>query len=306
MSKDKMLAEWFWTDRWQGSSGFEMPIGPRGLYREMLTQAWRKGGSLPNDHETIRRICGVTEAEWDACWPRVSAFWRIDGDRIVNDTQAEVYAEAKSQRERAQARAQAGAQAKHKKYRKQVPEHVQKTCPPSPSPSLPSDVVDSAAYEAAKAKCHAALAEASAATGLPGYDLLSLPEIRPPHGSPITNFESIPCSSKGVKLLEATAGKLLGIVAARRGDALSAKRGRGSKKGSAPSWDRPDALQADLDARAAEWIETRVIECAHFRDRQHLDIMAMAAPEDIRGTVIMHLVARNPHLRGQVSKREAA
>ncbi len=109
-----MLAEWFWTDRWTGSSAFLLPMEARGLYREMLTQAWRRGARLPNDHETIRRAIGATEKEWTKNWPMVKRFWRADGEDLVNDTQVAVYAEAKQRSDRASARGRAGAQAKHK------------------------------------------------------------------------------------------------------------------------------------------------------------------------------------------------
>lgn len=107
--KDKLLAEWFWTDRWMGSSGFLLPLEPRGLYREMLTQAWRRGARLPNDHEAIRRAVGCTAAEWRRCWPIVERFWRVEGDYLVNETQLEVYAEAKAEREGAETRAREAA-----------------------------------------------------------------------------------------------------------------------------------------------------------------------------------------------------
>ena len=108
---NKMLAEWFWTDRWMGSSAFLLPIEPRGLYREMLTQAWRRGAKLPNDHEKIRRAVGVTEAEWTRCWPLIARFWRIDGECLINDTQSEVYGDAQARAQRAHKRGVAGAQA---------------------------------------------------------------------------------------------------------------------------------------------------------------------------------------------------
>lgn len=78
------MAEWFWTDRWMGSDGFLLPMGPRGLYREMLTQAWLRDGRLPNDHEAIRRACGCTKAEWRRCWPRVGRFWKVEGDSLAS------------------------------------------------------------------------------------------------------------------------------------------------------------------------------------------------------------------------------
>lgn len=111
---DKLLAEWFWTDRWIGSSAFLLPMEARGVYREMLTQAWRRGARLPNDHEAIRRAIGATAPEWRRAWPAIKRFWRVEGNDLVNETQVEIYADAQGRAERALRRAQAGAQARHK------------------------------------------------------------------------------------------------------------------------------------------------------------------------------------------------
>lgn len=140
MAVAKLLAEWFWTDRWMGSSGFLLPMEARGIYREMLTQAWRRGGGLPNDHQAIRRAIGATEKEWRRSWPAVEPFWRVDGETLVNDTQLEVYAEAQGVAQRAsqrglrgaQARAQARAQAKPNGEARPQLEHK----PPSPTPTV--------------------------------------------------------------------------------------------------------------------------------------------------------------------------
>ena len=110
----KMMAEWFWIDRWIGSSGFLLPMEARGVYREMLTQAWRRGARLPNDHEAIRRAIGATVPEWRRAWPLVQNFWRVEGSDLVNDTQLTVYAEAKARKDAASTRARAGAQARLK------------------------------------------------------------------------------------------------------------------------------------------------------------------------------------------------
>lgn len=135
VSGDKLLAEWFWVDRWMGSSAFLLPIDARGLYREMLSQAWRRGARLPNDHETIRRAVGVTMKEWSRTWPAVERFWRVDGQYLVNDTQLEVYAEAKARQDKSVSRAQAGAQARWNPERRNSPSNAQafrEQCPPSP------------------------------------------------------------------------------------------------------------------------------------------------------------------------------
>jgi len=106
---NKLIAEWFWTDRWIGSSAFLLPMEPRGLYREMLTQAWRRGARLPNSDETIRRAVGATEDEWDRCWDRVRGFWREQNGLLVNDTQIEIYEETKRRAESASRHGEQGA-----------------------------------------------------------------------------------------------------------------------------------------------------------------------------------------------------
>ena len=133
MAPGKLLAEWFWIDRWMGSSAFGLPIAVRGLYREMLTQAWLRGARLPNDHDQIRRFIGVTKAEWRASWPRVERFWRVEGESIVNDTQIEIYQEAVRRLTVNGRRAQAGAQARWKDSVSNAQAHAQvepKQCPP--------------------------------------------------------------------------------------------------------------------------------------------------------------------------------
>jgi uncharacterized protein YdaU (DUF1376 family) len=114
MNNGKLLAEWFWIDRWIGSSGFLLPMESRGVYREMLTQAWRRGGSLPNDPEAIRRAIGATVGEWRRSWPVVKKFWRVEGETLVNTTQREIYGQAKQRIERASQRGVQGAQARYK------------------------------------------------------------------------------------------------------------------------------------------------------------------------------------------------
>jgi uncharacterized protein YdaU (DUF1376 family) len=109
---DKLIGEWFWTDRWVGSSAFLLPLEARGLYREMLTQAWRRGARLPRDPEAIRRAVGATTDEWRRQWPRIKRYWRVVGKTIVNDTQVEIYAETKARTVRASLRGVAGAAAR--------------------------------------------------------------------------------------------------------------------------------------------------------------------------------------------------
>lgn len=145
MADDKLLAEWFWTDRWSGSSAFLLPIAARGLYREMLTQAWRRGARLPSDPESIRRATGVTPQEWAANWPKIRKFWTVKGDYLINETQVLVYAEAMDRHETLTNRGRKGGIARAQALRKHslsttqaVPKVVLNAKPPSPSlsPSL--------------------------------------------------------------------------------------------------------------------------------------------------------------------------
>lgn len=116
---DKLLAEWFWTDRWTGSSAFLLPMEPRGLYREMLTQAWNRKCKLPAEPEAIRRATGCSLSEWKRCWPLIEKYWRRDGGYLVNDTQLGIWAEAKAANDRAIERARKGGNGRADKLRQQ-------------------------------------------------------------------------------------------------------------------------------------------------------------------------------------------
>lgn len=132
---EKLLAEWFYTDRWMGSSAFLLPMEARGLYREMLTQAWRRGGRLPRDPEMIQRATGCTAKEWRRNWPKIERYWRVDGDTLVNDTQVDIYEQSVALRQSYADRGRKGGLAKASSATAQlVAEGVAGTCTPSPSP----------------------------------------------------------------------------------------------------------------------------------------------------------------------------
>lgn len=108
----KPLAEWFWTDRWDGSSAALLPLEARGLYREMLTQAWRRDGRLPSSPEAIKRAVRCTDEEWARCWPLVKPYWVERDGWLTNETQMEVLSETKRQMEVRSNRGAAAAKAR--------------------------------------------------------------------------------------------------------------------------------------------------------------------------------------------------
>jgi uncharacterized protein YdaU (DUF1376 family) len=140
----KLMAEWFWVDRWTGSSAFLLDLEPRGLYREMLSQAWRRGAELPNDPKSIRKACACTQEEWDRCWPLIERYWTTSEDdkTIFNKTQKEVYAQALQKHMLASDKATNAANARWEKEKRQAQidtqadaQALREQCPPSPSPS---------------------------------------------------------------------------------------------------------------------------------------------------------------------------
>lgn len=143
----KLLAEWFWVDRWDGSSAALLPMEAQGVYRAMLSQAWRRGAKLPRDLAQVQRAIRCTAEEWARSWPLVKQYWREDGDSLVNDTQVEVYAETIARYEKRELKAKVAARARWNAPRnapsiKQAkPEHMLVQCPPSPDP-YPSKELD--------------------------------------------------------------------------------------------------------------------------------------------------------------------
>jgi hypothetical protein len=110
MAQARLLAEWFWTDRWERSQAALLPLEARGLYRELLSRAWARGARLPNHPPSLQRLVGASDAEWLNSWRFVEPYWHPDasGHYLVNDTQLEIYAEAQAMAERASERGRRG------------------------------------------------------------------------------------------------------------------------------------------------------------------------------------------------------
>jgi len=98
MGDEKLRAEWFWTDRWFGSSAYFLPLEARGLYRELLTRAWSLGGVLPADPAVLVRMVAATQEEWDRSWPLVEKYFVQQAGGLVNLVQLEILDDSKRRR----------------------------------------------------------------------------------------------------------------------------------------------------------------------------------------------------------------
>jgi uncharacterized protein YdaU (DUF1376 family) len=59
----RMNALWWWIDRWRKSTAYtDMTLEQQGAYRNLLDEAWLRGGALPGalsrDHRVLAKACG--------------------------------------------------------------------------------------------------------------------------------------------------------------------------------------------------------------------------------------------------------
>ena len=55
----KMLALWWWIDRWRKSTAYtDMSLEEQGAYRNLIDEATLRGGALPVDERILAKACG--------------------------------------------------------------------------------------------------------------------------------------------------------------------------------------------------------------------------------------------------------
>ena len=55
----QLRALWWWIDRWRKSTAYtDMTLEEQGAYRNLLDEAWLRGGVLPNNERILAKACG--------------------------------------------------------------------------------------------------------------------------------------------------------------------------------------------------------------------------------------------------------
>lgn len=97
--KQMMGLQW-WIDRWRKSSAFmDLTVEEQGAYRNLLDEAWLRGGPLPNNNRVLAKACGDATR-----WPKLrktvmKRFVLIDG-YWHNDTLDQVLKSVNAHRDR--------------------------------------------------------------------------------------------------------------------------------------------------------------------------------------------------------------
>ena len=86
----RMRGMLWWIDRWRGSSAFtELTIEEQGAYRNLLDEAWLRGGGIPDDPLLLARASG-DPIRWRFLRKKVMKFFELDAHTWRNSTLSEV------------------------------------------------------------------------------------------------------------------------------------------------------------------------------------------------------------------------
>lgn len=83
-----------------------------GSYLALLIAGWRNGGWLPNDPDLLRKYARCKPANWAKRWRVLEPFFYVEGDRLLQKKQVEIYKKAIDRREKFRANGKKGGEAK--------------------------------------------------------------------------------------------------------------------------------------------------------------------------------------------------
>jgi uncharacterized protein YdaU (DUF1376 family) len=86
----RLTGLWWWIDRWRKSTAYtDMTLEEQGAYRNLLDEAYLRGGPIPNDEEVLAKGCGDPR-RWRKVRPKVIARFTLGPDGWRNETLDEV------------------------------------------------------------------------------------------------------------------------------------------------------------------------------------------------------------------------
>ena len=92
----------WWIDRWRTSTAFlDMTLEEQGAYRNLLDEAYLRGGVLPDDDRMLAKACGDA-TRWPSVRDHVLAKFRLTPSGWHNETLTAVFRVAHGRADRQQ------------------------------------------------------------------------------------------------------------------------------------------------------------------------------------------------------------
>jgi len=89
----RLTGLWWWIDRWRKSTAYiDMSLAEQGAYRNLLDEAWLRGGAIPEDENVLAKACGDPRL-WRKVRPKVIARFYQSADGWRNQTLDAIIAE---------------------------------------------------------------------------------------------------------------------------------------------------------------------------------------------------------------------
>lgn len=90
----KLTGLTWWIDRWRKSTAYtDLTLEEQGAYRNLLDEAWLRGGPLPTSEEVLAKACGDPR-RWRKVRPQVMTRFRLTADGWRNETLDRILQEA--------------------------------------------------------------------------------------------------------------------------------------------------------------------------------------------------------------------
>jgi uncharacterized protein YdaU (DUF1376 family) len=96
----KLRGMTWWIDRWRQSTAFiDLTLEEQGAYRNLLEEAWLRGGAIPNDPRVLAKASGDA-VRWPKLKAKVMRRFHMNDGEWHNETVDELMAKAHQNTER--------------------------------------------------------------------------------------------------------------------------------------------------------------------------------------------------------------